>query len=99
MAPPPPVYVAPACYWTQGPPVWDGYQACGCQAPLQLRSADLVTIGADDWLEGGMRSVKSVCCGVWSHGISQLAQLVARHFTNREMLDLSSSFAISSAGF
>src|SRR5271157_591238 len=26
--PPPPVYVAPgpACYWTRGQPVWDGYR-------------------------------------------------------------------------
>jgi hypothetical protein len=23
---PPPVYVGPACYWTRGEPVWDGYR-------------------------------------------------------------------------
>jgi len=25
VAPPPPAFVAPACYWTRGEPVWNGY--------------------------------------------------------------------------
>jgi hypothetical protein len=34
--PPPPVYVAPACYWTQGQPVWDGYRGVWTYPPVRV---------------------------------------------------------------
>jgi hypothetical protein len=39
-APPPAVYVAPgpACYWTRGQPVWDGYRGVGCTRAFRFAS-------------------------------------------------------------
>ena len=34
--PPPPVYAAPACYWTQGQPVWDPYRGVWTYPPVRV---------------------------------------------------------------
>jgi len=33
---PPPVYVEPHCYWTQGEPVWDGWRGAWYRPRVQV---------------------------------------------------------------
>ena len=34
--PPPPLYAVPACYWTQGQPVWDPYRGVWTYPPVRV---------------------------------------------------------------